>query len=619
MLELYHEIRGDTFWRPSDHIVLKKTQLQYLKELQTKKQKELRFLVDKKKLLSPQFYQFLDRHIHFQYAGSLLKRMVSFYNYRDAYIDPEYLKACQEVRSLFFRLPEFKAYSWILYDYLKLGYTMLQGRYTGKGSLANRLAFYNFSKLVYTEPENHFRIGELVLFKNTSSYKENNYKRLLKILIDGCNVTSKKKILDDYAKQFPMAESKRYYMFSPRTFRYSSPTDTRRFQINIAAPKWKYDLDSTKNISLENYLGDYLLLHIGLVKNLEVAKSDIQEIKGNKKEPIKTLSIVVTRDSSQMNQFLDEVIYIPPNEMLSLRDSFHISNNANYFYLIDPDGKIITTPYNANSFKKLSSVITSLPNPNETKLWQPSSIFWQNLGITALILLLFAAIYIQRKRTLAKKEQQKRQLVELELKGIRAQMNPHFLFNALSSIQNLIRKKEEVAADRYLTQFAGLVRKILRNSEQEFITLEEEMAAIKQYCSLEALRTPFEYEINIAEDIDGFNTYIPGMLLQPLIENAILHGLMPQKGAKNLWINIQSHPQGLACEIIDNGIGIHQAKQQQQRHKAHQKSFGMALIRQRIQLLIGQEGTDFLKIQDRSELNPTTTGTIVNLIIPIEK
>lgn len=305
--------------------------------------------------------------------------------------------------------------------------------------------------------------------------------------------------------------------------------------------------------------------------------------------------------------------------MRSLKDSFYITNNANYFYLIDPDGKVITSPYNLNSFKKLSSVVGSLPKPKERKIWQPSPIFWQNLGIITLILLLLAAIYTQRKRTLTKREQQKRQLVELELKGIRAQMNPHFLFNALSSIQNLIRKKEEVAADRYLTQFAGLVRKILRNSEQEFITLEEEMAAIKQYCSLEALRTPFDYEINITEDIDGFNTYIPGMLLQPLIENAILHGLMPQKGIKNLWINIQTHPQGLACEIIDNGIGILQAKQQQQRHKAHQKSFGMALIRQRIQLLVGEEGTDFLKIQDRSELNPPTTGTIVNLIIPIEK
>ena len=269
LLELYHEIRGDTFWRASDHIVLKKTQLQYLKELQSKKQKELSFLADRKKRLSPQFYQFLDRHIHFQYAGSLLTRMVSFYNYRDAYIDPEYLKACQEVRSLFFRLPEFKTYSWVLYDYLKLGYTMLQGRYTGKGSLANKLAFYSFSKLVYTEPENHFRIGELILYKNNSSYKENNYKRLVKTLIDGCNIISKKKILDDYSKEIPRDSQKDFF---------------RHFPMNTMAPKWQYTLDSTEKFSFIDYLGDYLLLHIGLVKNLDAAKSDIQEIKHSNKK-----------------------------------------------------------------------------------------------------------------------------------------------------------------------------------------------------------------------------------------------------------------------------------------------------------------------------------------------
>ena len=145
------------------------------------------------------------------------------------------------------------------------------------------------------------------------------------------------------------------------------------------------------------------------------------------------------------------------------------------------------------------------------------------------------------------------------------------------------------------------------------------MAAIQQYCSLEALRTPFEYDITIGDEVDAYNAYIPGMLLQPLVENAILHGLMPQRGERNLWIKIQPHPDGLACEIIDNGIGINKAKTQKQTHKAHQKSFGLALIKQRIQLLLNQPNKEFVTITDRSDLDANATGTLVKLIIPIEK
>ncbi|MEN0050106.1 MAG: histidine kinase [Bacteroidota bacterium] len=293
-------------------------------------------------------------------------------------------------------------------------------------------------------------------------------------------------------------------------------------------------------------------------------------------------------------------------------------------------------------FQKKSAMLESYPDPkvllrhsNSFRVWtfvqhisvwrwlkkecSTTSIFWLNLAIGILFFLFISDIYIQRKRVAAKREREERLLLELELKGIRSQMNPHFLFNALSSIQNLIRKKDEVNADRYLTQFAGLVRKILKHSDQEFITLEEEIEALQQYCSLEALRTPFEYEIEVAPEIDRFNTYLPSMLLQPLVENAILHGLMPQQKERKLWIKIQPNEQGLYCEIIDNGIGLERAKLNVQKHKAHQKSFGLALVRQRLQLLMNSSEQNLLQLLDRAQKDATLSGTIVQLIIPTEQ
>ena len=287
--------------------------------------------------------------------------------------------------------------------------------------------------------------------------------------------------------------------------------------------------------------------------------------------------------------------------------------------MIDEKGIVVSNHFDLYSFQKLKSTIArTLPAVERNKSWKPSTKFLQILGALLLVLLLISGVYIQRKRVLVKKEQQRRQILELELKSIRSQMNPHILFNALSSIQNLIRKKDNQTADRYLTQFAGLVRKILRNSEQEFITLEEEMAAIRQYCSLEALRASFDYEINIAEEIDVFNTYIPGMLLQPLVENAILHGLMPKKENRKLEIVIQNHENGLVCEIIDNGIGLEAARGFASKSKAHQKSFGLALVQQRLELLTGNTNTK-VELIDRKIANPSISGTIVKLYIPVEE
>jgi len=601
LLKLFHELREDTYWLGSRRKVHPQSQNTYLQKIKEQQTKELSFLKEHQEKLTPTFKQFLNRHILFWNVEQLLSKIRYFYNRRDARIDYDYLDYCQRSRALFFRMPD-NQHNFLLGTYLEFHNYLLRGRYVRQVIPTAGFKRFDFGKLMFIAPENIYRVGELTLFYNKYEKTSSNFLHLYNALQEGVNLPSQKEILADYLDDnIADPPSKVFHSLG----------------FNQKAPYWKFPFNEQDSIAITDFQGEYLLLHIGFERNLLAAKSDIQEIKNNTKTQFRTLSIVTSPDTTLQSQ--KDVLYITSQEMGKLRKEYMIEGNANTFYIINPEGKSVTSPFETNSFQKLTSEVAKLPKIPQEKNWQPTPIFWQNLGITAFLLLFLGGVYAQRKRTLAKREQQKRQLVELELKGIRAQMNPHFLFNALSSIQNLIRKKEDIAADRYLTQFAGLVRKILRNSEQEFITLEEEMAAIKQYCSLEALRTPFDYELNISEGVDAFNTYIPGMLIQPLVENAILHGLMPQQGKRNLWINIKSHPKGLACEIVDNGIGIQKAQGQKQRHKAHQKSFGMALIRQRLGLLLNQPESTFLTIQDRSELTPPATGTIVNLIIPIEQ
>jgi LytS/YehU family sensor histidine kinase len=153
------------------------------------------------------------------------------------------------------------------------------------------------------------------------------------------------------------------------------------------------------------------------------------------------------------------------------------------------------------------------------------------------------------------------QATELEMQALRAQMNPHFIFNCLSSINRfiLINKTEE--ASDYLTKFSRLIRMALINSEKPLITLESELEALRLYLDLERLRfkNAFNYSITFINTIDINAVYIPPMLIQPFAENAIWHGLMHKKGIGCLEIQLRATGKKLTCAVIDNGIGRNMA------------------------------------------------------------
>lgn len=231
-------------------------------------------------------------------------------------------------------------------------------------------------------------------------------------------------------------------------------------------------------------------------------------------------------------------------------------------------------------------------------------------GATLFLIIIF--LFLRNRRI-----HRQRQQAQLALRGIRAQLNPHFLFNALASIQSLVNRNDQEGANRYLSGFSKLLRHTLYHSEQDYISLEEELAHLRQYCELEALRSPFEYSIKVAENIDVFNTEVPSMLLQPYVENAILHGLREHPGQPKLEVWIHQEGKNLRCEISDNGQGI-KASQAQQKTTSEfaPKLHGMGLSAERIRLLnLRLRKKITLEVVDRRQ-SESQPGTRIILNIP---
>ena len=204
----------------------------------------------------------------------------------------------------------------------------------------------------------------------------------------------------------------------------------------------------------------------------------------------------------------------------------------------------------------------------------------------------------------------------LALKSLRSQMNPHFIFNALNSVNNYIAKNDERSANRYLSEFSTLMRAVLENSEEDFISLSRELELIELYVKLEHSRFPekFDYTINLDEQIDTEAFQIPPMLLQPYIENAIWHGLRykEEKGALSIELT-KKETDIIEIRITDNGIGRKRSRELKTRNQKTQNSKGMGNIKKRIAILNTMyKDKVSVSVQD---LNEDATGTRVILTL----
>jgi tetratricopeptide (TPR) repeat protein len=202
---------------------------------------------------------------------------------------------------------------------------------------------------------------------------------------------------------------------------------------------------------------------------------------------------------------------------------------------------------------------------------------------------------------------------DLEMQALRAQINPHFIFNCLSAINHFILNRDADKASDYLTRFARLIRLVLINSEKNMISLEEEMDMLKLYLTMEQLRfkDAFDYHIRYEKEMQPSMISVPSFILQPFCENAIWHGLLHKEGKGELVIDLSMKGQHMVCVITDNGIGRTKAAEIKTRSVDKQTSFGLKLTTERLALFNNSKNAGSFRIEDVTDNEGNISGTRV--------
>ena len=254
--------------------------------------------------------------------------------------------------------------------------------------------------------------------------------------------------------------------------------------------------------------------------------------------------------------------------------------------------------------------------------------FYKSTWFVILTIIFFLAllgmIYMMRIRQIQRESRMKtefnRRLAENEMTALRAQMNPHFMFNSLNSIKNYILKENTAQASKYLTKFSQLMRAILKNSRHKLISLEDELYSLNLYIEMEAMRfnSEFDYAVKTDPDLDTSSVFIPPLLIQPYVENAIWHGLMLKDGPRFLLLRIEKENENLQIIIEDNGVGRKRSMQMKISENGQRKSYGMQITKDRIDLINRTLGIHAkVDVHDLTDEAGEPAGTRVTILMPL--
>lgn len=253
------------------------------------------------------------------------------------------------------------------------------------------------------------------------------------------------------------------------------------------------------------------------------------------------------------------------------------------------------------------------------------STWWFRIFLTLVVIISVGSFIYRRMRRLRRKNEIEKKMLEiekqkfdLEQKALRLQMNPHFIFNSLNSIQSYILTNDAEKAVLYLGKFSQLMRLILTNSSYKFISLREELKSITYYLELEKLRfeNKFDYQIVLSKDIDDEFIEVPPMIIQPYIENAIIHGLLHKPTRGKIEITFRHEGERLICTIEDDGVGRQRSMEILKQSGIKRKSRGMLITQARLEILNRQSNDEFsVRVIDLIDQSGNPTGTKVELII----
>ncbi|WP_449038203.1 sensor histidine kinase [Parabacteroides goldsteinii] len=275
--------------------------------------------------------------------------------------------------------------------------------------------------------------------------------------------------------------------------------------------------------------------------------------------------------------------------------------------LMREDGTILYRRLGGFTTRKIPELIQKDLNREDKSFNDFMKGFKEGILGALLIAAIIGIIYYFRNKNKQKQERNRRHIRELELRAIRSQMNPHFIFNALSSIQNLINRSANQEANKYLIDFSRLLRKVLATSEKKLVPLSDEIEQLELYLKLEQLRYPFSYSLTVDQNIEPDAIEIPGMLIQPFVENAVKHGIAP-RGTGEIIIRLSLQDQLLIIDITDDGPGL--------KTEAN-GGFGIRAVTNEFEILKTLYNTEIgITIENRQE-KESVSGCHVQLSIPL--
>ncbi|WP_182953998.1 sensor histidine kinase [Pedobacter gandavensis] len=397
-------------------------------------------------------------------------------------------------------------------------------------------------------------------------------------------------------------------------------TQARQWLPGNPSPIKKLFLQDGSALELAKFKGKPLVLIVNN-NNPDVLKGFIELIKKQKGSQVhfviaQSLSSVEKSTVDQKLRELPNVTYVVLSDDGNKQKNFDLYYLQTKVFTFTSDFRVISSYLFDESpdehqvvEEMIKNAIDSSVMTKEQKASLINTLGWSICSALLTSVIVFsvyrARISGQKKKTLLKNK-----IKDLEIKAIRSQMNPHFMFNALNSIQSLINNHQYKEANIYLEKFSLLMRRVLNNSEKSFVSLSDELDAITLYCELEQLRFNFKYEIEVSPEVNTQLLEIPGMIIQPLVENSILHGLAQKGDTGRLVIHISCDQKYLKIIITDNGTGLKENKAE------GNKSFGLKLVKERLILLSANGNVGNLHLS--SILAENENGVTAVLTIPID-
>jgi sensor histidine kinase YesM len=300
-----------------------------------------------------------------------------------------------------------------------------------------------------------------------------------------------------------------------------------------------------------------------------------------------------------------------------LNDRWISTSNSQVDFAFLPPGQYEFQVYALAGVGLENPLPTSIQFIIHPPLWRT----WWFLSLVLLLLLsMIIWVYRRRLRQIQAHHELESSIDLYRQQSLSRQMDPHFVFNSLNSIQSYIMKNDRISASSYLSKFSKLMRLILSNSQASDVMLQDEIHALNLYLELESLRFQhkFEYDLRVAPDIDVNLTYIPAFLIQPFVENAIWHGIMHLEGQGRITIDFIRKGDQIVCTIEDNGVGRTRSKAIKNETGRQRPSFGINLVESRLKLLSGVYNMNMKVVfVDLHNDKGKATGTQVMVNLPL--